>query len=73
MTHEIQLLFQTLKTWQEKDKKAVFISVVELEGSSYRRPGVCMIMSQEGEILEDMDTFQSYERLLSKYRHRAGL
>jgi xanthine dehydrogenase accessory factor len=49
MTHEIQLLFQTLKSWQKIGKKAVFISVVALEGSSYRRPGVCMIMSPDGE------------------------
>lgn len=49
MTHEIQLLFQTLKSWQETDRKAVFISVVALEGSSYRRPGVCMILSEDGE------------------------
>ncbi len=49
MTHEILLLFQTLKSWQKSCKKAVFISVVALEGSSYRRPGVCMIMSQDGE------------------------
>ncbi|MBV5313150.1 MAG: XdhC family protein [Prolixibacteraceae bacterium] len=51
MTHEILLLFQTLKSWQEIGKKAVFISVVALEGSSYRRPGVCMIMSQDGEMV----------------------
>jgi Xanthine and CO dehydrogenases maturation factor, XdhC/CoxF family len=49
MTHEIRLLFQTLKSWQELGRKAVFISVVALEGSSYRRPGVCMIMSEDGE------------------------
>jgi len=51
MTHEIRLLFQTLKSWQERGKKAVFISVVALEGSSYRRPGVCMIMGQDGEMV----------------------
>ncbi|MDP3180781.1 MAG: XdhC family protein [Bacteroidota bacterium] len=51
MTHEVQLLFQTLKFWQKIGKKAVFISVVALEGSSYRRPGVCMIMSQDGEMV----------------------
>jgi len=51
MTHEILLLFQTLKNWQKTGKKAVFITVVALEGSSYRRPGVCMIMSQEGEMV----------------------
>lgn len=51
MTHEIRLLFQTLKSWQKIGKKAVFISVVALEGSSYRRPGVCMIMSEDGEMV----------------------
>lgn len=51
MTHEIKLLFQTLADWQKIGKKAVFISVVALEGSSYRRPGVCMIMSQKGEMV----------------------
>ena len=51
MTHEIRLLFQTLRSWQEIGKKAVFISVVALDGSSYRRPGVCMIMSQDSEMV----------------------
>lgn len=51
MTQEIRLLFQTLKSWQELGRKAVFISVVALEGSSYRRPGVCMIMSEDGEMI----------------------
>lgn len=49
MTHEIQLLFQTLRSWQKEGKKAVFVSVVALQGSSYRRPGVCMVISGDGE------------------------
>ncbi len=49
MTHEIKILFQTLKNWQQLGKKAVFVSVVALEGSSYRRPGVRMIISDAGE------------------------
>lgn len=49
MTHEIKLLFQTLKAWQQMGKKAVFVSVVELKGSSYRRPGVRMVISEEGD------------------------
>ena len=49
MTHEIQLLFETLRIWQLKGKKAVFVSVVDLEGSSYRRPGVRMLISEDGE------------------------
>jgi len=49
MTHEIKLLFHTLKTWQHLGKKAVFVSVVSLEGSSYRRPGVRMVISEDGD------------------------
>ena len=49
MTHEIQLLFETLRIWQLKGKKAVFVSVVDLDGSSYRRPGVRMLISEDGE------------------------
>jgi xanthine dehydrogenase accessory factor len=48
MTHEIKLLFQTLRSWQQLGKKAVFVSVVALEGSSYRRPGVRMVISEDG-------------------------
>ena len=49
MTHEIKLLLQTLKSWQEIGKKAVFVSVVDLDGSSYRRAGVRMLISEKGE------------------------
>jgi len=49
MTHEIKNLFRTLKTWQIQGKKAVFVSVVALDGSSYRRPGVRMIISENGD------------------------
>ncbi len=49
MTHEIKLLFQTLKTWQQQGKKAVFVTVVDLEGSSYRRPGVRMVFNEDGD------------------------
>jgi xanthine dehydrogenase accessory factor len=48
MTHEIKLLFETLKTWQYLGKKSVLVTVVDLEGSSYRRPGVRMIINEEG-------------------------
>lgn len=48
MTHEIKLLFETLRSWQLSGKKSVLASVVSLEGSSYRRPGVRMIMNEEG-------------------------
>jgi xanthine dehydrogenase accessory factor len=48
MTHEIKLLFETVKTWQLIGKKSVLASVVSLEGSSYRRPGVRMIINEDG-------------------------
>jgi len=51
MTHEIRLLFQTLKRWQTAGKKGVFVSVVALEGTSYRRPGVRMIIGEDGEMV----------------------
>ncbi len=51
MTHEIKELFVTLKSWQQQGKKAVFVSVVALNGSSYRRPGVRMLISDEGELV----------------------
>lgn len=49
MTHEIKQLFETLEAWQKLGKRAVFVSVVALEGSSYRRPGVRMVISEDGE------------------------
>lgn len=49
MTHEIKLLFQTVKEWQLLGKKAVLVTVVALDGSSYRRPGVRMVISEQGD------------------------
>jgi len=49
MTHEIKLLFQTLKEWQALGRKAVLVTVVALDGSSYRRPGVRMVVSEHGD------------------------
>lgn len=49
MTHELKLLFDTLTNWQHLGKKSVFVSVVDLEGSSYRRPGVRMLIREDGE------------------------
>lgn len=48
MTHEIKILFGTLRQWQEADKRALFVSVVALDGTSYRRPGVRMVINEEG-------------------------
>jgi xanthine dehydrogenase accessory factor len=48
MTHEIKLLFETISSWQLSGKKTVMATVVALEGSSYRRPGVRMLISEDG-------------------------
>ncbi|MCG6188847.1 XdhC family protein [Maribellus maritimus] len=49
MTNEISHLFQALKIWEKSRKKAVLVSVVALEGTSYRKPGVRMLISEDGE------------------------
>ncbi len=50
MTHEIKQLFQLAESWQKVDKKIVLVTVVALEGSSYRRPGVRMLLNDAGEV-----------------------
>ena len=51
MTHELRKLLQIAALWQKNDKKVVLATVVDLEGSSYRRPGVRMILNDHGEAL----------------------
>ncbi len=48
MTHEILHLFESIRNWQEQGKKAIFVSVVALDGTSYRRPGVRMVICEDG-------------------------
>ena len=40
MTHEVKILVELIWNAQKKGVKSVIATVVELEGSSYRRPGV---------------------------------
>ncbi len=49
MTNELKQLFHIAATWQLSGKKIVLATVVDLEGSSYRRPGVRMIVSDNGD------------------------
>ncbi len=49
MTSEIKQLFQKAAEWQLSGKKIVLATVVDLEGSSYRRPGVRMIITNDGD------------------------
>jgi xanthine dehydrogenase accessory factor len=49
MTNEIKQLFHHALVWQQAGKKSVLATVVHLDGSSYRRPGVRMLISETGE------------------------
>lgn len=48
MTHEFKELIETALTWQRQGVKSVLATVVALDGSSYRRPGVRMLLSDRG-------------------------
>ncbi len=49
MTHEIKNILEVAWLWQQQGLKMVLASVVSLEGSSYRRPGVRMLWNELGE------------------------
>ena len=49
MTHEVKQLFEQAYHWQSLGLKSVLITVVALEGSSYRRPGVRMLLNETGQ------------------------
>ncbi|NJB69869.1 xanthine/CO dehydrogenase XdhC/CoxF family maturation factor [Saonia flava] len=48
MTHELKKIVQTYIKAQDSGLKAVLATVVALEGSSYRRPGVRMLIMENG-------------------------
>ena len=66
MTHELRKLIQIAALWQKSGKKVVLATVVDLEGSSYRRPGVRMIMSDQGEALGAVSGGCVEKEILSK-------
>ena len=48
MTHEIKNLIKLIWNAQRQNIKSVLATVVALEGSSYRRPGVRMLILENG-------------------------
>lgn len=48
MTHEFKNIVQTYIANKKRRQKSVLATVVALEGSSYRRPGVRMLISENG-------------------------
>jgi len=51
MTHEFKHLFNAALAHIKKGGKVVMASVVALEGSSYRRPGVRMLLLDDGQMV----------------------
>ena len=49
MTHEIKSLIKKALQWQKNNLKIALATVVSIEGSSYRRPGVRMLINDKGE------------------------
>ncbi|SIS74033.1 Xanthine and CO dehydrogenase maturation factor, XdhC/CoxF family [Zobellia uliginosa] len=51
MTHELKNIIRAYKLAKEKKQKTVLATVVALEGSSYRRPGVRMLIREDGKMV----------------------
>ena len=51
MTHELKHIFTAYQTKNKFGNKAVLATVVALEGSSYRRPGVRMLILDNGKMI----------------------
>jgi len=51
MTNEFKRLIHSSLAWQQAGKRNVLATVVHLEGSSYRRPGVRMVINEAGEAI----------------------
>ncbi len=50
MTHELKKILQQYTIAKAVGQKTVLATVVALEGSSYRRPGVCMLIAESGQM-----------------------
>ncbi|MET1259362.1 XdhC family protein [Flagellimonas sp. DF-77] len=50
-THELKKIFKAFSAANEKKHKTVLASVVALEGSSYRQPGVRMLIIENGDMV----------------------
>lgn len=51
MTHELKKIVKAYRAAREEGKKTVLATVVALEGSSYRRPGVRMLIAEDGSMV----------------------
>lgn len=51
MTHEFKEIIQAYQKAKQQEMKAVIATVVKVEGSSYRRPGVQMLILENGNMI----------------------
>jgi xanthine/CO dehydrogenase XdhC/CoxF family maturation factor len=51
MTHEFKAIVKAYISAKEKHFKSVLATVVDLDGSSYRRPGVRMLITEDGKAI----------------------
>ena len=49
MTHELIEIVAQAQAWQQQGQRMVLATVVALDGSSYRKPGVRMLMAENGQ------------------------
>lgn len=51
MTHELYRLLKSYLQFRSLDQRSVLVTLVALEGSSYRKPGVRMLISESGQMV----------------------
>ena len=51
MTHEFKTIVESFLIAKKEDLKSVLATVVDLEGSSYRKPGVRMLILENGKMI----------------------
>ncbi len=51
MTHELKIIFESYALAHKQGLKTVLATVVNLEGSSYRKPGVRMLILENGKMI----------------------
>ncbi len=88
MTHELHQLLKAYLFCHEQNHKAVLVTLVSLNGSSYRKPGVRMMITQSGQMIgavsggcvekeikiQAQEVFQTHQPKMMTYdgRYRLG-
>ena len=88
MTHELYQLLKAYLSYYEQGQKVVLVTLVSLNGSSYRKPGVRMMITQSGQMigavsggcvekeikLQAQEVFQTHQPKMMTYdgRYRLG-